>query len=94
MNSEKTSSDGPPYPDARNAYRVLGFIHAPLFGAIIAQNPIESGEYLIAGTAFFAGGVLTMGLFWHLANEHYRGNVPGKTRIDSNQPNLEVLDNE
>ncbi|MFB6198257.1 MAG: hypothetical protein ABEI52_08340, partial [Halobacteriaceae archaeon] len=74
----ETTSDGPPYSSARRAYRILGFIHAPLFGAIVARKPFDSGEYLTAVTAFLAVGILTMGVFWHLANEHYRGNVPGK----------------
>lgn len=70
--------DGPPYPEARRVYRMLGIIHAPLFGAMLAVPAIQDG-YLVAGIiAGIVAGLLTLGVFWRLAEDHYQGNVSGK----------------
>lgn len=71
------TGDHPPHPEARRAYRVLGVVHAILFGAIAAKEPFLAGDYFIgAGLAIVFGGI-GLAVFWYLANEHYRGNVPG-----------------
>lgn len=72
------SDDAPPYPKARRTYRILGIIHAPLFGAIFGLRAYESGHPVVALVGFVVVGLLTLGFFWRLAKDHYRGNVPGK----------------
>lgn len=73
-----SESDGPPYPEARRAYRVLGVFHAILFGAIAFTRAAPSARLVVAAAlAIFFGGI-ALGTFWLLANHHYRGNVPGE----------------
>lgn len=66
------------YPKARRAYRILGIIHAPLFGAILAKPLFVDGQIAYAAVAFLVGAGLTFGLFYRLAEDHYHGDVPGK----------------
>ena len=71
------SDNEPPYPEARRTYRILGAIHVVLFGGIGFAAGLEtSWLWAIAGFVLFGG--LTAGVFWRLAEDHYRGNVPGK----------------
>lgn len=65
-------------PKAKRLYLVLGVIHAPLFGAILAREPFADGQYAVAGVSFLLAATLTMAVFYRLAQDHYHGNVPGK----------------
>lgn len=76
--SNETERDGPPYPQARRTYLLLGVIHGVLFGGIGVSRGFKEGHPLVgiaAGVVFF---LLAFGVFWKLADDHYRGNVPGK----------------
>lgn len=65
-------------PKARRTYRLLGVVHALLFGGVLgARTIIESGLLPGIAVAVVFGGPF-LGVFWKLANDHYRGDVPGK----------------
>lgn len=68
----------PPYPGARRTYRMLGMIHALLFGVGTMGAGLEDGNVYVGAAAGLIVGSLTMAFFWKLADKHYRGHVPGK----------------
>lgn len=65
-------------PKARRTYRLLGVVHALLFGGVLGSRTfIEAGPLPGIAVAVVFGGAF-LGVFWKLANDHYRGDVPGK----------------
>ena len=65
-------------PQARRTYRILGWVHAPLFGALLGLPTYREIGLLAGLIAGLVGGAMTLGLFYRLADDHYRGNVPGE----------------
>lgn len=65
-------------PEARRTYRILGWIHAPLFGALLGLPTYREVGLLAGLIAGLVGAAMTLGLFYRLADDHYRGNVPGE----------------
>lgn len=70
--------ESPPYPGARRTYRMLGVIHALLFGVGMLGAGLEDGSVYAGVAAGVIVGGLTLAFFWKLADKHYRGHVPGK----------------
>lgn len=71
------AENDPPYPEARRTYRLLGVVHGILFGAIGFSSGLGTSIWWAIGGGV-AFGLVGLGVFWYLANEHYRGDVPGK----------------
>lgn len=65
-------------PRARRAYRILGIVHGVLFGVGVAARGIMEGDVILGPLAGVVVGGLFFAVFWRLAEDHYRGNVPGK----------------
>lgn len=65
-------------PQARRTYRILGWVHAPLFGALLGLPTYREAGLLAGLIAGAVGAAMTLGVFYRLADDHYRGNVPGE----------------